>query len=172
MKLTPQEERITALVAPIVEEQGHKLVCVKVTGGGADKETIVQIMAENPDTRNLGVDDAAKISREISALMDVEDPVSSAYRLEVSSPGIDRPLVRFEDYVDFSGLEIKIEIAPPINGQKRFRGYITEAKDNVIRLKSAEDEEFEFDFTVIQKAKLVMNDELLEKSKQWVKKRI
>ncbi len=167
MKQTIQEQKIAQIVDPVVSQQGHRLVAVKVTSSG--EETILQILVEDPQTRNLGVDQCVKISREISTILDVEDPISNAYRLEVSSPGIDRPLVRFEDFVDYNGMEVKIEIAPPIDGQKRFRGYISNAADDKITL-TFEDGEYTFDYETIQKAKLVMTEELIEKSKQWVKK--
>jgi ribosome maturation factor RimP len=118
MKQSGIERRITKLVQPVIEDKGYALVCVSMQGPD------LQIMAENPATRNLGVDECAMLSREIAALLDVEDPIRGRYRLEVSSPGIDRPLVKLQDFADFEGFEVKVEINPPIDGQKRFRGYL------------------------------------------------
>lgn len=122
----------------------------------------VQIFAENPETSNLGLDDCAKISREISAILDVEDPISGTYRLEVSSPGIDRPLVREKDYERYAGYDVKIELETPLDGQKRFRG-ILKGYNQDSGLISLESDEglHELPYASIHKARLVLTDALL-----------
>lgn len=157
MKQSGIERKITALVKPVIEDKGFALVCVTMQGPE------LQIMAEDPQTRKLGADDCAVLSREISTLLEVEDPIKGKYRLEVSSPGIDRPLIALQDFADFEGFEAKIEINPPQEGQKRFRG----------RLKGIEDEEILLDtdhgtaylpYGSVEKAKLVLTDELIKKT--------
>ena len=157
MKQSNIERKIIALVEPVITDKGFSLVSLSLQGPE------LQIMAENPETRNITVDECAMLSREISTLLEVEDPIKGAYRLEISSPGIDRPLVRHEDYTDFIGFEAKIEVNPPIEGQKRFRG----------RLKGIENEEILLDtdhgtaylpFNTVEKAKLVLTDELIRKT--------
>jgi ribosome maturation factor RimP len=104
MRLTPLEERIAKLIEPTLAGLGYDLVCVQETGEG------IQVIAENPATGGLGMDDCAKISRAVGAVLDVEDPIERSYRLEVSSPGIDRLLIRLKDYETHLGLEAKIEM--------------------------------------------------------------
>lgn len=163
MKLTPLERKLNDLIAPVVTHKGYRLVSVRVHG--ADGANTVQIMAENPATRRLGVDECAVLSREIAALMDVEDPIKSAYRLEVSSPGIDRPLISLQDFADFSGFEAKVEIEPGLEGRKRFKGRITGLEDELI-LMDTEEGPVKLPFAAVQKAKLVLTDELLKATKQ------
>jgi ribosome maturation factor RimP len=167
MKLTPLEHKITEIAAPVADDLGLALVQIKLVGEG-DGQT-VQILAENPQTRNLGVDDCAKLSRALSAVMDVEDPINGAYRLEVSSPGIDRPLTREQDFQTYKGFEIKLEThMPTVNGQKRFRGHIEDIKDSVVTLKidagKLSDGLVEIPFNDIAKAKLILTDHLIKQT--------
>lgn len=160
MRIQPLEQKIADIVRPAIEELGFDLYCVKVTG--EDGSTIVQIMAEDPATKNLGVDDCAKISREISTLMEVEDPISSRYRLEVSSPGIDRFLFKLEQFETYKGFEVKLESDTPAeNGQRKFRGRIEGLNDNNVLLKTDQGD-VEIPFGTLVKAKLVMTDELIK----------
>lgn len=160
MKATPLENKIAAIASPVIKDLGFALVCVSVIGESGSKN--VRIMAEDPSTRNLGVDDAAKISRAVSAVLDVEDPIDGRYRLEVSSPGIDRPLLKEQDFHDFTGYEAKVETdAPAANGQRRFRGRIMGLKDGNILL-ATEQGEVEIPFAAAIKAKLVLTDELIK----------
>ncbi len=163
MKLTPLEQKITDIITPAIEEQGLQLVCARLLSESHGQ--ILRVMAEHPDTHNLGVDDCAKLSREISALLDVEDPIDSRYMLEISSPGIDRPLVRETDYEDFAGLEAKIEIDPPLEGQKRFRGRIQGIENGEILL-DTDQGKVALPYISVHKAKLVMSDELLNRTKK------
>ncbi len=109
---------VERLVGPPIEGLGYELVRVRLTGGGAPT---LQIMAERRDRREMSVEDCAEISRLVSAVLDVEDPIAGSYTLEVSSPGLDRPLVRAGDYDRFAGSEVRVETRRPIAGRKRFR---------------------------------------------------
>ena len=158
---TPLEQKIADIAAPVIEDLGFALHHVKVSGSlGA---MIVQIMAEDKATKNLGVDDAAKISKALSATLDVEDPIDGAYRLEVSSPGIDRMLVNQSDYEDYKGFEAKIESLVPVleNGQKKFRGHLGGIKDEKILL-TTDQGDVEIPLASVAKAKLVLTDELIK----------
>jgi len=160
MKQQPLELKISDIVAPVIEDLGFSLYCVKLTG--QDGSTIVQIMAEDPATGRLGVDDCAKISRAVSAIMEVEDPIKSAYRLEVSSPGIDRFLIQPEHFEKYKGFEAKLETdSPAENGQRKFRGTIKALEDNKVLIVTDEGE-VEIPFGTLTKAKLVMTDELIK----------
>lgn len=160
MKIEPLEQKIADIARPVIEELGFNLYCVKITGD--DGSTIVQIMAEDPATKRLGVDDCAKISREVSTLLEVEDPIKSKYRLEVSSPGIDRFLLKLEHFTDYIGFEAKLETDTPAeNGQRKFRGRIEGINDNNVLLKTDQGD-VEIPFGSLNKAKLVMTEELIK----------
>lgn len=150
-------ERIAELVTPSLEANGFDLVRVMLTGG--DRPTL-QIMADRTDETPITVDDCADISRVVSAILDVEDPVKGAYTLEVSSPGIDRPLVRRKDFERFAGFEAKVETAAPVDGRRRFRGRLLGVEGDDVRL-ALDDGEAAIPLSAIDRAKLVMTDELL-----------
>lgn len=161
MKRSPLEDKITQMIEPVINGRGLSLVLVRVSGEGG--EQTLQIFAENPETRNLGLEDCTALSREISAMMDVEDPIQSAYRLEISSPGIARPLTRLQDFQDFAGFEAKVEISPPLDGQKRFRGFLRGVNDDgQIVLDTDQGEQKLLDANSVQKARLVLSDELIK----------
>jgi ribosome maturation factor RimP len=149
---------IARLVEPTLKDMGYELVRVHFSGG--DFRPTLQIMAERIDRRAMAVDDCAEISRVVSALLDVEDPLPGAYELEVSSPGIDRPLVRPQDYERFAGFEARVELTRPIEGRRRFRGRIGELADGTVRIIESAGE-YRLPLEQIDKAKLVMTDELL-----------
>ena len=150
-------DRIEKIIEPTVNNLGFDIVRVLLSG---DHNPRLQIMAEPLDGRAMNVDDCAAISRAVSALLDVEDPVSSSYTLEVSSPGLDRPLVRLQHFERFAGYEARIETAMAIDGRKRFRGRLGGIEgDNV--LLQVDKNEWVFPFPDIQKAKLIVTDEML-----------
>jgi len=152
------EERISALVAPSLDAMGYELVRVLLQG---QKHQTLQIMAERRDRQPMTVDDCADISRAISALLDVEDPIPSAYSLEVSSPGLDRPLTRAQDYERFAGFEAKVETLRPVDGRKRFRGRLLGLDEaSQVRLE-IETVEVLIPLVDIQRAKLVLTDDLI-----------
>jgi ribosome maturation factor RimP len=153
---TGPERAVADLAEPVLEELGFRLVRVKISGrdGGT-----VQIMAERP-SGEMTVEDCATISRRLSPVLDAYDPMPGSYNLEVSSPGIDRPLVRPSDFVLWAGHEAKIELKEPIDGRKRFRGMIEDVVDEEVHLKMELDGKAEpiiigLPFSLISEAKLV-----------------
>ncbi len=157
--------RVARVVEPTIEGIGFRLVRVKVS---AQNGCTVQIMAERPDG-TMTVDDCEKISRALSPVLDVDDPVGVAYHLEISSPGIDRPLVRKSDFDRWAGHEAKIELRQMLAGRKRGRGILTgtQGDDVIIRrtdLKPEDDPELRFPIRSIEAAWLVLTDELIRES--------
>lgn len=152
-------DRITAIIEPSLSSMGYALVQIRLIEGG---RRTLQIMAERTDSKNMTVEDCASISHSISALLDVEDPIKGAYTLEVSSPGIDRPLVKLSDFERFTNFEIKLETRLAIEGRKRFKGRLTGVKGEEIELKTAEGVEAHIPFDMIQSAKLLLTDELID----------
>jgi ribosome maturation factor RimP len=152
---------IAQIIEPSLAAMGYRLVRVVVTSG---RRATLQVMAERLDDVPMTVDDCALISRSVSALLDVADPIAGAYTLEVSSPGIDRPLVRPEDYDRFRGFEAKIELAQPIDGRKRFRGRLLGTADGEVRL-AAEAGETRLPLAAVARARLVITDDLIAASR-------
>lgn len=148
---------IEALIGPSLEAMGYRVVRIAVTGG---HRATLQVMAERSDERPMGVADCTEISHTVSALLDVADPIADSYVLEVSSPGIDRPLVRREDYERFTGFEAKLELASPIEGRRRFRGRLVGVAGDSVRLDLGADV-VELPLAGIARAKLVLTDDLL-----------
>jgi ribosome maturation factor RimP len=156
--LAGNAEDIAPIIEPSLEAMGYRLVRVAFLGA---KRATLQIMAERIDDVAMTVDDCTDISRSVSALLDVADPIAGAYMLEVSSPGIDRPLTRPEDYDRFAGFEAKIELGRPLDGRKRFKGRILGRADDQVRM-IAEIGEVSLPLADIAKAKLVITDDLLK----------
>lgn len=159
MRLTTLEQKIVDIITPAITDLGIDLLWVEF------KSDILSVYAENPNTGKITLDECTAISREISPLLEVEDPISGAYRLEVSSPGIDRPLFKQEDYARYHDLEAKIELDTLLDGQKKFRGFIRAAKENTITLETDQGM-VDLPLASIYKAKLVMNDQLIEETKK------
>ena len=153
-----QTTRIERLIAPTIEAMGYELV--RVALGGGRQSARLQVMIERKDRAPMRVDDCAEISRTISAVLDVEDPIESAYTLEVSSPGLDRPLTRPGDFDRFKGFEARIESARPIEGRKKFQGRLKGLDGETVRI-DCDGAEVGVPLHEVQKAKLVINDELL-----------
>lgn len=149
--------RIEEMIEPVLVEMGYELVRVRLTGG---TRPVLQIMAERADGAGMTVEDCATISQEVSAMLDVEDPIRGTYTLEVSSPGIDRPLTREKDFARFAGFEAKVELHHARDGQRRFRGRIETVEDGNVRI-ATKDGDIVLPFDEIQHAKLVLTDELL-----------
>lgn len=145
------------LVAPIIESMGFDVVRVLLMGG--QRQTL-QIMIERKDGKNLVVDDCAAVSRAISDLLDEKDPIDGKYSLEVSSPGIDRPLTKPEHFARFVGYETKIETDESVEGRKRFKGQIVALDDGKVIRFDMDGKEYKIPFDAVAKAKLVLNDEL------------
>jgi ribosome maturation factor RimP len=157
------DRRIAEIVTPTVEGLGVEVVRVRLLGG---RLKTIQIMADRPDG-GIEVDDCAKISTAVSAVMDVDDPLDEAYTLEVSSPGIDRPLTRLKDFEAWAGYEAKIETAELIDGRRRFKGLLagTEGDEVLITLDEAGAElTIGLKFDWLTDAKLVLTDELIREA--------
>ena len=152
--------KIGRLVAPSLDSMGYDLVRVRVTGSG---QPTLQIMAERKDRQDMTVEDCANISRNLSAVLDVEDPISESYALEVSSPGMDRPLTRLEDFERFAGFEAKIETKRPYDGHRKFTGRLAGVRGQSIAI-GGESGKAEIHFDEIARAKLVLTDELIAAS--------
>ena len=151
-------EKITQLIEPVLKDRGFELV--RVSYQGNDNNNTLQVMAEHKDGQNMTADDCESLSRALSAILDVEDIIAGRYLLEVTSPGIDRPLVKLQDYDRFKGREAKIETLLPIDGRKRFKGLLKGVQGNQVLI-DFEGNEIAIDFSAISKAKLVLTDELV-----------
>lgn len=156
------DARVAAIVEPVIEDLGFRLVRTKISAANG---CTLQIMAERPDG-TMTVEDCETISRAVSPALDVEDPINRAYHLEVSSPGIDRPLVRAGDFDRWAGHELKVEMAVMLDGRKRFRGTLlgAEAGTAKVRLPDAregEDDTVSLPLENIGEAKLVLTDDLI-----------
>ena len=151
---------IERLIAPTLGDMGFDIVRVQLGGG---QRQLLQVMAERGDGGGMTVDDCAEISRAVSALLDVADPIAGAYTLEVSSPGIDRPLTRLGDFERFAGFEAKLELRIPLKGRRRFRGRLLGLEGAQVRL-ATDDGELRLSFDDLAKAKLVLTDELIAAS--------
>lgn len=152
---------IARMITPEASRLGYELVRVRFVGG---RTSTLQIMAERADGQ-MDVDDCAALSRAISALLDETDPVAGEYTLEVSSPGIDRPLTRPRDFVAHVGHEARLEAEPPIDGRRRFKGVIIAADDNGVTLDLGKaGKPVTFAYAAISDAKLVLTDRLIEET--------
>jgi len=155
---------IAELAEPVLEDLGFRLVRVQIQGR---ESKIVQIMAERPDG-TITVNDCEAISRQISPLLDVHDVISGSYRLEISSPGIDRPLVRPSDFEDWADYEAKIELSEMIDGRKRFRGRLDGFEDGEVRIEIDLPEigrtVVGFPVSLVSDAKLVLTDDLVREA--------
>ena len=158
-------DEVTRLIEPAAQAEGLSLVRVKMIGGTGDPT--LQVMAERPDTRQLTLDDCARLSRRLSELLDEaeasgRDPIPHAYRLEVSSPGIDRPLTRLKDYDDWKGHEARIVLAEKLEGRKVFSGELTGVEGDMVLVDVQGLGPTGLPFAAIQSAKLVMTDRLIK----------
>jgi ribosome maturation factor RimP len=155
---------LTKLIEPEAKAEGLALVRVKMMGGTSDPT--LQVMAERPDTRQLTIDDCADLSRAISEILDPleetgKDPIDGAYRLEVSSPGIDRPLTRRNDFADWAGHEARIKFVDPVDASKQVSGIIEGIDGETIRIATPKGER-QVDFANIASAKLLLTDKLIQ----------
>ncbi|RMD48718.1 MAG: ribosome maturation factor RimP [Alphaproteobacteria bacterium] len=153
------DRRIADLVRPLIESMGFRLVRVRLMGG---KGKTLQIMVERPDG-GIDIDECAEVSTALSALLDVEDPFDEAWTLEVSSPGIDRPLTRLEDFERWAGHEAKLETAEPIDGRRRFRGTLRGVEDGEVLIEIREGV-IGLPIDWLADARLVLTDALVEEA--------
>ncbi|MEZ5898413.1 MAG: ribosome maturation factor RimP [Hyphomicrobiaceae bacterium] len=172
MRETGLAADIAAVAEPVLEDLGFRLVRVAVAGGREDR--ILQIMAERPDG-SITIDDCEAISRALSPVLDVADPLPGAYRLEISSPGIDRPLVRPSDFEDWAGHVAKIELKEPVDGRRRFKGTLEGFEDGEVRIATELGElglqHLGLPVHLVADAKLVLTDELIREALARAKKR-
>ena len=157
--------RVSAIATPVLQGMGYRLVRIRISG---EAGCTVQIMAERPDG-SMQIEDCEAISRALSPVLDVADPIERAYRLEISSPGIDRPLVRRSDFERFNGHLVKIEMAVAHQGRKRFRGTLAGVEGGAVRLhrddmRADEDADVLLVMEDISEARLVLTDELIAES--------
>ncbi|QMU59370.1 MAG: ribosome maturation factor RimP [Boseongicola sp.] len=157
---TTMDRRMAEIITPVIEDMGYELVRVRLMGG---ETKTLQIMADKPEG-GIEVDACAEISTAVSATLDVEDPLEDAYTLEVSSPGIDRPLTRLKDFDIWSGYETKLETTEMIDGRRRFKGEIQGTEGNEVLIEIEENGApvtigLQFDW--LSDAKLVLTDELI-----------
>ena len=152
---------VARLIEPSLEAMGYQIVRVQISGG--HHRPTLQVMAERADGGGMTVEDCTQISRAVSALLDVADPLPTAYTLEVSSPGIDRPLVKPRDYERFAGHEARLETRWPIGGRRRFRGKLVGLEGDAVRVATPEGD-VALPIGEIESAKLVLTDELIAAS--------
>ncbi|MDR7154392.1 ribosome maturation factor RimP [Sphingobium xenophagum] len=150
---------LTALIEPEAKALGFDLVRIKLFGSGDDRT--LQIMAERPETKQLVIEDCATLSRRLSDLLDEVDPIEEAYRLEVSSPGIDRPLTRLHDFVEWGGFEARITVTEAIEGRKTFKGILGGVEGEDIQFRDTKAGDVVIPFGLIDGAKLVLTDALI-----------
>jgi ribosome maturation factor RimP len=156
------DARVAAIVEPVINDMGYRLVRVKLSGQNG---LTLQIMAERPDG-TMTVNDCEALSMAISPVLDVEDPIDKAYNLELSSPGIDRPMVRKSDFVTWAGHLFKCETSVMVAGRKRFRGKITDVTDEGFTLERdqpayGEEPTVQIPFSALAEAKLILTDDLI-----------
>jgi ribosome maturation factor RimP len=151
---------VSKLIEPEVKSLGYDLVRVMMIGGASDPT--LQVMAERPDTRQLDIADCERISRCLSDLLDTRDPIEGSYRLEVSSPGIDRPLTRLQDYADWAGHEARITLREPRNDRKQFTGTLQGVDGETVTIRAKDGQDYGLPFADISSAKLVLTDKLIQ----------
>lgn len=154
----PVEERVIALIEPTAETLGFRVVRVRVSG---NRRKRLQIMAERLSDGHMGISDCTRLSRALSPVFDLEDPVQGEYDLEISSPGIDRPLMSAEDFQRFLGHEAKLETAAMVDGRRRWKGQIKAVEGDVVVL-DAEGAEARLNIAQLSEARLVLTDKLIE----------
>lgn len=152
-------ERIEQLITPNLDALGYSIICIQLLGS---KRQVLRIMIENKDTSAISIDDCVRVSREVSALLDVEDPIQSAYNLEISSAGLDRPLIKLEDFERFAGNAIKLETHTLVQGRKRFKGMLDRVDGTTIYI-TMEEQQFQIPYGEIRGSKLDPDLEFAQK---------
>jgi len=155
---TGKAAEIEGLLEPTLRAMGYEIVRVLLSGGARQQR--LQLMVERADGAGMDVECCAEVSRAAETILDVEDPISGAYTLEVSSPGIDRPLTRLDDFAAWAGFDAKVELGVPHEGRKRFRGRLLGVDGADIRIE-VDGTEWRLPFDKVEKAKLILTDELI-----------
>jgi ribosome maturation factor RimP len=159
---TAEDFGLLELLDPVAEAIGYEIVRLRLMG--ADEQRRLQIMAERPSDGDMNVEDCARLSRAISEIMDAADPIAGEYTLEVSSPGVDRPLTRLKDFTTYEGYEARLELDRMAEGRKRFRGLLAGVEaDNVAIDLEGEEHTALIPFAWITEAKLILTDELMKR---------
>jgi len=159
---TAEDIRLLELLDPVAEATGYAIVRLRLMGGSETRR--LQIMAERPSDGDMNVEDCARLSRAISEIMDAADPIAGEYTLEVSSPGVDRPLTRLHDFEVFEGYEVKLELDRLAEGRKRFRGVLAGVEGEQVGIDlEGEEETAMVPFSWIVEAKLVLTDQLMKR---------
>jgi ribosome maturation factor RimP len=167
---TQEDRLLLELLDPVAESIGYELVRVRLMSGSQSRR--LQIMAERPDG-DMNVEDCTRLSRAISEVMDAADPIEGDYLLEVSSPGIDRPLTRLKDFETYEGLEARLELDRLADGRKRFRGELAGIEDQNVAINlEGEEETALVPFAWILEAKLILNDALMKRGAEQREARI
>ena len=158
---TTEDRQLLEIIEPIAQSQGLEIVRVRLMGGQTRR---LQVMAERPADHDITIEECTRLSRAISEVLDAADPIPGEFLLEVSSPGIDRPLTRLEDFETFEGLEARVELDRLVENRKRFKGVLAGVDgDNVCIDLEGEVETALLPFAWINEAKLVLNDELMKR---------
>ena len=158
-RMNTRDEKLHSIIEPSAKALGYNIVLISMRDGNRSKT--LQILAERVSDRGMNVEDCAKLSRQISAVLDVEDVIAGNYNLEVSSPGIDRPLVKSRDFEEYLGFEAKVETILPVDGRKRFKGKLVAFENDTITLQ-VDNAPVEIAYGDVQSAKLVLTDELIK----------
>ncbi len=172
------EIKVLSIISPSIESMGYEIVRVRMQGSGDARA--LQIMVDRKDGKMIVIEDCEKVSKHVSAVLDVEDPIPEAYNLEVSSPGVDRPLTRLKDFEKFAGFEVKIDTKNKIAGQAKFRGNLIGVEGdevllglNIVDLANPEKpKQVRLAFDDIRNAKLVLTNELMKYFEKQLKKEL
>jgi ribosome maturation factor RimP len=159
---TAEDLNLLELLDPVAEAAGYEIVRLRLMGGEHARR--LQIMAERPSDGDMNVEDCARLSRAISEIMDAADPIAGEYTLEVSSPGVDRPLTRLKDFATFEGHEARLELDRMAEGRKRFKGLLAGVEDDAVAIDlEGEEETAIIPFSWIVEAKLILTDQLMKR---------
>jgi ribosome maturation factor RimP len=159
---TAEDQGLLELLDPVAEAAGYEIVRLRLMGGEHARR--LQIMAERPSDGDMNVEDCARLSRAISEIMDAADPIAGEYTLEVSSPGVDRPLTRLKDFATYEGYEARLELDRVAEGRKRFKGMLAGVEDDAVAIDlEGEEETAMIPFAWITDAKLILTDQLMKR---------
>jgi ribosome maturation factor RimP len=159
---TAEDQGLLELLDPVAEAAGYEIVRLRLMGGEHARR--LQIMAERPSDGDMNVEDCARLSRAISEIMDAADPIAGEYTLEVSSPGVDRPLTRLKDFAVYEGYEARLELDRVAEGRKRFKGMLAGVEDDAVAIDlEGEEETAMIPFAWITEAKLILTDQLMKR---------
>ena len=153
------QERLETMLEPVVSDLGYELLLVEYSTGSGHGAGLLRLYIDHAD--GIAVEDCERVSREVSGVLDVEDPIASAYTLEVSSPGLARPLVRPRDFQRFAGFEARVETAMPIDGRRRSTGRLGGVNDDEVLVEDDAGTDWRIPFAAIHRAKLLLTDELI-----------